>query len=600
MVMFINYSLDNFMNSNNLQKILISKQEECAKKYNEYHEYKYKNTIMDTSKDPILLKYGKVKVDTKTDTKKLIRKYNDLIKMFYCGIDEIKLKNMELDKIKNCVQNINKDSKLYCYNIGTLISYCDKKYNEYIFCKYGYDFNIYNYAGDTLIQNYNVIRFNYDELVKQYKEMIQEFDDVIEEKIRSIGRGQLYTEQEWIILANHRYNNKYDYSKVKYINAQTKVIIICRKHKIEYLQYPHSHLSGYECTKCTKELRGTLIPFEKSFASHEKSKYWSKKNKLRPENVPIPSKEKYFFDCPCNHEIIITLGDVQAGYWCAYCATKKVCSEEDCESCFNNSFAPHEKAIYWSDLNDCTPRNVLKSTKNTYFFNCDICGHVLNMKLNNVNNGAWCVYCAHKKLCDKDCNFCFENSFASSNLSKYWSKKNNIEPRMCFKNSSYTKYIFDCPHCNSEYISSLDGVSRGYWCDCIKYKTETKIFNFLKLNYGQIIEKQKKFDWCKNKKHLPFDFFIEDYKLIIECDGAQHFRAIHKWKDPKLTQERDKYKMDCANNMGYSVIRIYQEDVWADKNNWGEKLKSAIKYYDIPTNVYIGDVYEGVYFNCNK
>jgi len=27
------------------------------------------------------------------------------------------------------------------------------------------------------------------------------------------------------------------------------------------------------------------IPFEKSFASHEKSKYWSNKNKLKPEEV---------------------------------------------------------------------------------------------------------------------------------------------------------------------------------------------------------------------------------------------------------------------------------------------------------------------------
>jgi very-short-patch-repair endonuclease len=92
---------------------------------------------------------------------------------------------------------------------------------------------------------------------------------------------------------------------------------------------------------------------------------------------------------------------------------------------------------------------------------------------------------------------------------------------------------------------------------------------------------------------------MENYKLIIECDGAQHFRAIYCWKDPKLTQERDKYKMKCANEHGYSVIRIYQEDVWNNKNNWEENLKSAIKKYDIPTNVYIGNVYEGIYFNCN-
>jgi hypothetical protein len=586
---------------NNLQEILILKQKECAIKYDEYYACKYGMLNADNEdefrKDPILSKYRKVQVDDEDNMEKMKRKYNDLIKMFYCGINQIKQREAEKIKIKFYIENINNDNKLYY--IGMLISYCNKKYYEYIFCMYGYDYNAKDYINDSIIQKYQRMRFNYDTLVKCYEGIIQIFDNAIDEKIKTIGRGQLYTQHEWIVLANNRYNNKYDYSKVKYINAQTKVIIVCYKHK-EYLQYPHSHLSGYECTDCTKELRGTLIPFEKSFASNEKSKYWSKKNKLKPENVSYGSSEKYIFDCICGHEIIITIGDVKSGYWCAYCAKKKVCSADDCEMCFKNSFASNEKAIYWLDINNCRPRDVLKSSGKSFFFNCDVCKHVIKKVLNSVDYGAWCGYCAHQNLCDNnDCNFCFENSFAPNPMSKYWSKKNNIEPRMCFKNGNL-KYIFDCPYCNFEYISVLNGISNGKWCNCIKNKTEAKLFNFLKLNYNQETEKQKGFDWCKNKKHLPFDFCIEAYKLIIECDGAQHFRKIYKWKDPILTQERDKYKMDCANKNGYSVIRIYQEDVWNNKNNWEENLKDAIKKYDIPINVYIGKVYEGVYFNCDE
>ena len=49
--------------------------------------------------------------------------------------------------------------------------------------------------------------------------------------------------------------------------------------------------------------------------------------------------------------------------------------------------------------------------------------------------------------------------------------------------------------------------------------------------------------------------------------------------------------MKCANDHGYSVIRILQVDVSNDKNDWKNKLLDAIKKYDVPTNIFIGDVY---------
>jgi superfamily II DNA or RNA helicase len=46
--------------------------------------------------------------------------------------------------------------------------------------------------------------------------------------------------------------NRYDYSKVKYVNAHTKVIIICKQHG-EFLQNTQSHKSGGICPKCYSE-----------------------------------------------------------------------------------------------------------------------------------------------------------------------------------------------------------------------------------------------------------------------------------------------------------------------------------------------------------
>ena len=54
-----------------------------------------------------------------------------------------------------------------------------------------------------------------------------------------------------IIMAQFKitHGDRYDYSKVKYINANTDVLIICKVHG-EFLQNPSRHKSGNNCQKC--------------------------------------------------------------------------------------------------------------------------------------------------------------------------------------------------------------------------------------------------------------------------------------------------------------------------------------------------------------
>lgn len=49
--------------------------------------------------------------------------------------------------------------------------------------------------------------------------------------------------------AKNVHGNKYDYSKVDYKNAYTKICIICPEHG-EFFQTPHDHLKGAGCPKC--------------------------------------------------------------------------------------------------------------------------------------------------------------------------------------------------------------------------------------------------------------------------------------------------------------------------------------------------------------
>ena len=54
---------------------------------------------------------------------------------------------------------------------------------------------------------------------------------------------------EFIERAKLKHGNKYDYSKVNYVNSHSKVCIICPEHG-EFWQMPYSHINGNGCPMC--------------------------------------------------------------------------------------------------------------------------------------------------------------------------------------------------------------------------------------------------------------------------------------------------------------------------------------------------------------
>lgn len=57
------------------------------------------------------------------------------------------------------------------------------------------------------------------------------------------------TTETFIIDAQKKHGNRYDYSKVTYVNSKTKVDIICVHHGI-FCMTPNNHLKGQGCPKC--------------------------------------------------------------------------------------------------------------------------------------------------------------------------------------------------------------------------------------------------------------------------------------------------------------------------------------------------------------
>lgn len=65
--------------------------------------------------------------------------------------------------------------------------------------------------------------------------------------------------------------------------------------------------------------------------------------------------------------------------------------------------------------------------------------------------------------------------------------------------------------------------------------------------------------------------------LFIELDDPQHFRQVHNWQTPKLTRINDIYKMKCARQNGYNMIRLLQKDVLFNRYDWLQELLANIK-----------------------
>ena len=58
------------------------------------------------------------------------------------------------------------------------------------------------------------------------------------------------TQDDFINKARIIHGDKYDYSKVNYMGSENKVCIVCPKHG-EFWQTPHRHLMGDKCPKCS-------------------------------------------------------------------------------------------------------------------------------------------------------------------------------------------------------------------------------------------------------------------------------------------------------------------------------------------------------------
>jgi very-short-patch-repair endonuclease len=97
------------------------------------------------------------------------------------------------------------------------------------------------------------------------------------------------------------------------------------------------------------------------------------------------------------------------------------------------------------------------------------------------------------------------------------------------------------------------------------------------IKYNINYESEKRFNDCRNKRPLPFDFYLPKYNICIEFDGEQHFipwrKLSNKIEKLEKTKINDSIKTTYCINNNIKLLRIKYTEI----NNIEKIITSELK-----------------------
>jgi len=291
------------------------------------------------------------------------------------------------------------------------------------------------------------------------------------------------TTKEFIEIATLIHGGRYDYSKVNYVNAHTKITIICPEHG-EFTQAPNNHKFGFGCIKCGFNRTGNSQKINhnellEQFKKIHGNKYDYSKIEYLGDN------KKVIIICPEHGEFKQTPSNHKRGEGCSKCSNKYIPTNEEIIEIFKKV---HGDKYDYSKI------------------------EYLSM---------------HKKV----------------------------------------KII--CP-IHGEFMQNPNSHKRGQGCPiCNESKGELEIRNILNKNNIKFIS-QYKFNNCKYKKSLIFDFYLPNYNVCIEFNGVQHYKPVEYFGGLMsflMQKEKDKIKAEYCQENNIPLFIINYNDNLTNKIN---------------------------------
>jgi len=407
---------------------------------------------------------------------------------------------------------------------------------------------------------------------------------------------------EFIEKANQIHKCIYDYSQVKYINAHTKVIIICKIHG-KFEQTPNSHLQKVGCPKCGIENISQNNRFTtKEFIEKAKKVHQDIYNYLRVKYINNATKVKII--CREHGEFEQTPANHLQGVGCPVCSGNKQLTTEEFilkAKKVHGDLYGYSKVEYINAkikvIIICKKHGEFKQQPTSHLNQngCSICGGKNKLttkefirKANKIHNHKYNyskveyinahtkvqIICkkhgtfeqiSAKHLSKRGCPICSGNIQLTTEefLIKVKQKKFNIQydySKTEYINSK-TKLQIICIEHNISFkqipYNHLKGQRGCPKCQKL-YKGEEKIRTYLD-DRDIFSECQKSFDGLKYINALSCDFYLKDKNTIIEFDGVQHYQSVEHFGGNKAfyeTQKRDIEKNLFAEKVRKTLLRI--------------------------------------------
>ena len=275
-------------------------------------------------------------------------------------------------------------------------------------------------------------------------------------------------------------------------------------------------------------------------------------DRLKSQEISIISKvitkgKSLDFKChKCNHFFTMTWYNL-IKYGCPNC--NKMIKDNKFMSTISNK---------QEDLKIINPNIIILSDKyiglkSNLICKCLICCCEFEKSWKYLQQGVGCPECSKQ----------IKRAKKILSLDYVINKIKNINKDVLILNQPYVNAIkklkCECLLCHTVFKKSYKHLLMGVGCpECNKRLGERLIRNYLINNLIEYIE-QYKFKDCKNKRCLPFDFYLPEFNILIEFDGIQHSKSVQffggeeKFKQQQINDDiKNKY---CVSN-NIKLIRI--------------------------------------------
>lgn len=340
---------------------------------------------------------------------------------------------------------------------------------------------------------------------------------------------------EFIMTANIKHNNKYDYSKSVYINSTTNIIIICKKHG-EFNQTTYTHLKGIGCSKCSGNSKLNNYSFiQKAISKHGNRYDYSKINYIK-------SLVKIKIICKKHGEFMQTPSSHLSGKGCPVCSSSfKMCTE----SFIKKSMLKHENRYDYS-------KTKYIGNKEKVIVICREHGEFMQTPFSHLQ-GQGCKICSNlNKSCISEfierSLIIHENKYDYSNISFV-----NIKTKIgiiCKEHGLFEQIPKShlvgkgCPRCGNKF-----GIMENKWLDN---------FNILD-EYRQYKISKYIVDGYDPVKNTIYEFYGDFWHGNPNRYNSSELNKVIKLTFGEL-YERTLQKENKLKELGYNIISIWESD----------------------------------------